>query len=325
MVPMAPSSSSRSAMSGRRRSHSTSATRWPAWVSVTARLTAVVLLPSPGSALVITKTFCSWSMSTYCMLVRSTRKASAHGVAVDEHLVRRALGVGVLEDVAEDGGRGDLGDVVGALHAGVEELARHGQADAQQEPEDAGEREVAQRLRRDGRAGDLGVVDEGGLDDGGGLAAGRLELLHQDLQLLGVGLRDVAGALRVGVGGLDLEQHRLRDGRGGDLLAQLHRVGVAELVGHALGELVAGDQVGVRRHALGGEEVAGVGGVLVGLAGRDEDPGGGGVGRGHRPRPHRGDRQDHQDTPENQPPPPSDGAPVVLQLHACFLFLSTKL
>ena len=230
--------------------------------------------------------------------------------------MRRALRVGVLEDVAEDGGRSDLGDVVGALDAGVEELARHGQADAQQEPEDAGEREVAQRLRRDGRAGDLGVVDEGGLDDGGGLAAGRLELLDDELQLLGVGLRDVAGALRVGVGGLDLEQHRLRDGRGGDLLAQLHRVGVAELVGHALGELVAGHQVGVRRHALGGEEVAGVGGVLVGLAGRDEDPGGGGVGRGHRPRPHRGDRQDHQDTPENQPPPPSDGAPVVLQLHA---------
>ena len=25
---------------------------------------------------------------------------------------------------------------------------------------------------------------------------------------------------------------------------------------------------------------------------------------------------DHQDTPENQPPPPSDRAPVVLQLHA---------
>ena len=48
---------------------------------VTARFTAVVDLPSPGSELVTTKTFWSWSTSTYCMLVRSTRNASAQGEA----------------------------------------------------------------------------------------------------------------------------------------------------------------------------------------------------------------------------------------------------
>ena len=37
---------------GRRRSASTRATRWPAWASTTARLVAVVVLPSPAIELV---------------------------------------------------------------------------------------------------------------------------------------------------------------------------------------------------------------------------------------------------------------------------------
>ena len=44
-----------------------------------ARLTAVVVLPSPGSAEVTTKTFVAVSTSTNCRLVRSTRNASARG------------------------------------------------------------------------------------------------------------------------------------------------------------------------------------------------------------------------------------------------------
>ena len=94
---------------------------------------------------------------------------------------------------------------------------------------------------------------------------------------------------------------------------------LAERVAGELDDLDATDlreQVGVGRHALGGEEVAGVGGVLVGLARRHEEPGARGVHRSHRPRPHGSHREHDQHTPENQPPPPSDGAPVVLQLHA---------
>ena len=49
---------------------------------MTARLIAVVVLPSPGSELVITTSLLSLSTWTYCMLVRSTRNASAHGVGV---------------------------------------------------------------------------------------------------------------------------------------------------------------------------------------------------------------------------------------------------
>ena len=48
---------------------------------VTARFADVVDFPSSGSALDTTKTRLSWSTSTYCMLVRSTRNDSAHGVA----------------------------------------------------------------------------------------------------------------------------------------------------------------------------------------------------------------------------------------------------
>src|SRR3546814_2706458 len=48
---------------------------------VTARFNAVVDLPSAGSELETTKTFVGESTWTNCMLVRSTRKASAHGVA----------------------------------------------------------------------------------------------------------------------------------------------------------------------------------------------------------------------------------------------------
>ena len=67
------------AICGRRRSPSISSTRWPALAIAIAALTAVVDLPSLGTALVTTKDLLSWSTSMNDRLVRSTRKASDAG------------------------------------------------------------------------------------------------------------------------------------------------------------------------------------------------------------------------------------------------------
>ncbi len=62
---------------GRRRSPSTRTTRCPASASTRARLTAVVVLPSPGTAEVTTRTRGGESTSRNCRLVRSSRNDSA--------------------------------------------------------------------------------------------------------------------------------------------------------------------------------------------------------------------------------------------------------
>ncbi len=106
VVPTAPSRSSRLAISGRRRSHSTRATRWLVSARVTARLTTVVDLPSSGTELVTTKTFWSLSTSMYCMLVRSTRNASAQlEVPARAVLTRSRTAVGIGGDPAHDRSR----------------------------------------------------------------------------------------------------------------------------------------------------------------------------------------------------------------------------
>ena len=79
MSPTDPSSPSRSAISGPRKSASTTSTRLPAAAIAIARLHTEVVLPSPGSALVTTMTLHGLSTSTYCRFVRNCRNASARG------------------------------------------------------------------------------------------------------------------------------------------------------------------------------------------------------------------------------------------------------
>ena len=69
----------RLATCGRRRSPSTSTTFCPALAIAIAMLAAVVDLPSPGIAELITNALLAWSTSRNCRLVRSTRKASTRG------------------------------------------------------------------------------------------------------------------------------------------------------------------------------------------------------------------------------------------------------
>ena len=54
----------------------------------------------------------------------------------------------VERDPAKDRRAGELPDVLGPLHAGVEQLSQHGQPRTWQEPEYDGEPQVADRLRR---------------------------------------------------------------------------------------------------------------------------------------------------------------------------------
>ena len=74
--PTEPSTPRYSAIFGRRRSLSTSATRMPACASVMARLHAVVDSPSPATAEVMTTVRGGRSMSTNCRFVRSVRNDS---------------------------------------------------------------------------------------------------------------------------------------------------------------------------------------------------------------------------------------------------------
>ena len=279
VVPTALSRPRRPAIRGRRRSASTRTTRWPAIAVVRARLIAVVDLPSPGRALVSTMTFCSASTSTYCMLVRSTRKASAHGVveprtssggrlAASSLAMLPRIGASVMSATSSLGGE-----------RRVEQLARHGGTDPEEQAQHARQGQVADRLRGDGGGGRHGVVDDAGPDRGHVLALGGLELLDERRQLLAVGLGDVTGPVGVHVDGGDLEDDRLGDDAGRDRVHELVGVGaVAQRVAHLVGEGAAGDQVGVGRHPLGGEQVAGVGRARVRLAGGgDEETGGGRV------------------------------------------------
>ena len=61
---------------GRRMSQSTSSTRSPSYASVTARLAAVSVLPSPGAALVTTRVLSASPPSDQMRLVRRFRNAS---------------------------------------------------------------------------------------------------------------------------------------------------------------------------------------------------------------------------------------------------------
>ena len=116
-----------------------------------------------------------------------------------KHLVRWQVGGLVVGDVGQDRGARHLTDVLARCHRGIEQLAGHGQSDAEQQPEDSRQPQVAERQRghRNGRL--LRVVDDRGPDERVLLAAGRLEVLDELGEALTVGLRDVASDNRIRV------------------------------------------------------------------------------------------------------------------------------
>ena len=140
-------------------------------------------------------------------------------------------------------------------------------------------------MLRDG-CGETGDVDTCALSTisarirGVGLAGRGLEVRDQVAQRLGVGLGDVAGADRVGVGGRDLEVDRVRHDRGADLASD--RVGARRRRPRSsatcVGQLARlGHDVGVGRRPAGSRTDRPGRPASVGLAGGHEQPGRRGV------------------------------------------------
>ena len=138
----------RSASFGRRRSASTTNSRWPAEASAMARLAKVVVLPSAGIELVTTMTLRGWSMSTNCRFVRSCRNASARGDCGSSWTVSGRFGTLCVErDKAQvrrfrqlrAGARGTVTEVSRAL---ARQAAAHAeqQTGEQAEPSETGGR-----------------------------------------------------------------------------------------------------------------------------------------------------------------------------------------
>ena len=161
-------------------------------------------------------------------------------------------------DVAHHGGVRHGDDVVGRLQCRVEQLAEHGDAEAQQQSEHRGKTQVAQRLRGEGSGRQRSVLGDRGLDRRRAAALGRLVLADDPCHGLGVALGQRLRHLRVGIGHADLEVDRLRHDGGGNLLSELggvrSTVDVREAPASATARLP--DQIGVGRDALLGEESA---------------------------------------------------------------------
>ena len=277
----------------------------------------MVDFPSPGKELVTTKTFWSWSTSTYCMLVRSTRKASAQGVAsVSDILGSRRADVVLLWMLPRMG----AGVTCPTSSVPVMLVSSSSRATARPTPSSRPSTTASPRLRRG--CGETGVVGTWALSTMDALISaldlpGRcLQVGHHLAQALGVGLGQVAGRLGIGVGRRDLQDDRLGHHLCGDLVGQgvgIHRA--PEAVADPGRQLTALDQVGVGGHALGGEQAAGVGVAGVGLAGGDEDAGRRRILRGRLPGQEAGNCHHHQEADEHNLPAVADRVPVVLELH----------
>ena len=165
----------------------------------------------------------------------------------DQRLLR---GTAVVGDVRHHRRVGGLGDLVMILHGGVEQFAEHCRTEPEQQTQDRGEADVAQRLRGDRRARQCGGVHDRCLDRCPTLTRRRLQLGHEAGELLGDGLCETLRLLGTRVGDGELQQHGLEyDGRL-DLVRELIRLDVeTELVNHPAGQLAAVDEVGVRRNS----------------------------------------------------------------------------
>ena len=144
--PTAPSRSSRLATRGRRRSPSTSSTLRPAWARATARLAAVTVLPSPGTALVMTRLRGCCSRSRNCRLVRSSRNASVRDAKAPRSVSSGLFLIWLSKPMlASTGALLTSSTCSRLLTDAVEDVAGDGQADAEHQPDHAGHREVQQR------------------------------------------------------------------------------------------------------------------------------------------------------------------------------------
>ncbi len=217
----------------------------------------MVVLPSSGTAEVTTKALACRSTSTNCRFVRSTRNDSARG-AWDAMSVMSGVftAAGVVHDGARGGRFCDLrGDVVRRLDPRVEEFADHGEAEAEHEPHQQAQRDIALRPRRDRDVREGRGVHDGRLKSAPparpvGVSSSRT----RSRRLFGVGLSDQLSLVRVRVGDRDVQVDRFQHRLGRDLVRHRARLDVDPGVrDDALRELSAADQIGIRLDPLGRE------------------------------------------------------------------------
>ena len=121
----------------------------PAWASTTARLVAVVVLPSPGSELVTWMTRSGLSSPRNCTLVRSPRYTSTANSCGSLSAIGRLSGGGSTGTTASTGSPVSRLDVLGAPQRVVEVVDEERRAEPEQQADDAGEHGRAQRRRLD--------------------------------------------------------------------------------------------------------------------------------------------------------------------------------
>ena len=248
--PTAPSRSSRLATRGRRRSPSTSSTLRPACARATARLAEVTVLPSPGTALVITRLRgCCLEVEELQVGPQQPERLGARREGPEVGQQRTLLDPAVEADARQHRRAADLLDVLEAADRAVEDVAGDGEADAQHQPDQPRDDEVEHRARGDRALLVVGGVSDPRDDLGARRAGRRLDLGEVVGEVLRQGRVDLLRDGRVAVGHRELDLRGAGDHLGVDLVGQRRHPQVEpELGDHAVEQAPAGREVGVGLH-----------------------------------------------------------------------------
>ncbi len=277
----------------------------------------MVVLPSPGAALVTRTTLWARSTSTNCRLVRSWRNASAPGACGSSRMISGCAAASGLRLTAPRTGapttcrswRSEVSEVSSRLRTSAAPRPRSS-------PSTAPRMKLKRRPRRDGvgRWGG-GLVDLGGDQRAGQRVRWLLELRH----VLDEPLRDEVGDRGGALGGRVRGRRRQQDGlghrRGGDVARELGG-GHPQLRCHLAGDLLAGEQLDVGRHPLHGELVRRHG-RRVGDRGlrRDEDRDACGVLTRREPRDRCRDDQPEDQAADDERPALAEDVEVLTRSH----------
>ena len=151
-----------------RRSQSINRTFLPVCVIWVARLSAVVLLPSPTEVLVTSSTFGMPSGVENCRVVRNERYASAKGERGSAFSARASstpsatLVAGIMPST---GRPSSFSMSSGSLIVSSRCSSRKREADAGRQAEEDGDHQVAHQVRLEREFGHLGLVDHGNVVD----------------------------------------------------------------------------------------------------------------------------------------------------------------
>ncbi len=274
--------------------------------------------PRSGTELVTTKTLLS-SVDVHELQVRAQHAERLHPRRVelevgDQRLLHRA---GIEGDVAHDRGAGGLRDVLVGLHAGVEHLAEHGERRARAAARGwrrgrGCARAVVRRASPAARPRRRSVALIGAFALPGGVSSSATKSVSSSATACASccacwGLGSVTVISRITVSGTTVA-----------LIFSASSLGLhvePELVDDAAREFLTAREVGVRRHALSGEQAALVGLAAVALRRRDEQSRARGVLRCRLEGDERGYRDRGDDATEDEHPAAARDPQVVTKFH----------